>query len=107
MGVVTAKRTWLDDRVDVLLEELDQLGLSMPRSAVEDLIRERVRSVATQMRTDAAARQYLTDEVVKTIAQTIALGLAEEAPGSDIVSDPRTAYVPVNDPLWDAESGRA
>lgn len=46
---------WIDARVDVLLTELSDLGMSMSRVAAAELIRERVEWVATQMRIGKAA----------------------------------------------------
>jgi len=87
---------WIDIRVDVLLTELSDLGMSMSRVAAAELIRERVEWVATQMRIGkAAARPYLTDDAVKGLAESIAFSMAEEAPGADVLASPRTAEVPV------------
>jgi hypothetical protein len=94
---VSPKPTWINDRVDVLLAELNELGMSMSRAAAAALIRERVEWVASQMRiTKASARPYLTDEAVKGLAHTIAFSVAEEAPGADVLESPRTAALPVS-----------
>lgn len=80
---------WLDQRVELLLAELSQLGMTMTPSADGDLIRERVDWVATNMRIGkAAARPYLTDETVKRLAETIAFSMTEETPGADVLALP-------------------
>jgi hypothetical protein len=94
--IMSPQSKWIDIRVDVLLTELSDLGMSMSRVAAAELIRERVEWVATQMRIGkAAARPYLTDDAVKGLAESIAFSMAEEAPGADVLASPRTAEVPV------------
>lgn len=87
---------WKEERVDVLLSALSDLGMAMSRAAAGELIDERVQFVAGQMRvTPATARRYLTDEAIIGLAQTLAFGLVEEAPGADLLSAPRDARIPV------------
>lgn len=70
---------WAQGRVDALLSALDTYGMVMSRAAAEDLITERVGSVAQLMRTTkATARHYLTDEAIAGMAESIAFSLAEE-----------------------------
>lgn len=90
------RRTWLDDRVDVLLAALDEYGMDASRVSAAELIQERVQRVAAHMRvTPATARRYLTDEAVRDLAQTVVVTVADEAPGADVLASPRTAAVPV------------
>jgi hypothetical protein len=94
--VAGRRRTWLDGRVDVLLAALDEYGMSASAVSAAELIQERVQWVAAQMRvTPATARRYLTDEAVRDLARTMALTVADEAPGADLLASPRTAAVPV------------
>lgn len=87
---------WREDRIDVLLAALSEVGMSMSRSAAGELIDERVQFVATQMRvTPRTARTYLIDEAVQALATTMAFGLVEEAPGADVLEAPRTSTIPV------------
>lgn len=90
------RRTWLDGRVDVLLAALDEYGMSASTVSAAELIRERVQWVAAQMRvTPATARRYLTDEAVRDLARMMAVTVADEAPGADVLASPRTAAVPI------------
>ncbi len=90
------RRTWLDDKVDVLLALLGEYGMDTSRVSAAELIRERVQWVATQMRvTPATARRYLTDEALRDLARTVVVSVADEAPGADVLASPRTAAVPV------------
>jgi hypothetical protein len=93
---MTARRVWRDQRVDVLLAAVADLGMSMSRAAAGELIDERVQFVAAQMRvSEPTARRYLTDEAVRGLAQSIAFSLVEETPGADLFSVPRDARIPV------------
>jgi hypothetical protein len=94
---VAAKRgTWLDRRADALVAELGNLGLTMTHEAAAELVRERVRFVASQAGfSESAARRYLTEDAVRSLARVIALDLADERPGSDVHSQPRTIPVAV------------
>jgi len=75
---------------------MSDLGVSMSRPAAGELIEERVQYVAAQMRvTPATARTYLTDETISGLAQSIAFGFVEEAPGADLFAAPRDARIPV------------
>ncbi len=93
---MTGRRTWLDGRVDVLLAALGEYGMDASRPAAAELIRERVDWVSSQMRVTAAtARHYLTDDVLRELAATMAVSVADEAPGADVLASPRTAEVPI------------
>jgi hypothetical protein len=93
---MTAKQTWVDGRVEVLLAALQDLGLSASHTAAADLIRERVDWVSSQIGiSPAAARRYLTDDAVQELAQTMAFALVQETPGADVLDAPRTAAVPL------------
>jgi hypothetical protein len=94
--VAGRRPTWLDGRVDVLLAALDEYGMDTSRVSAAELIRERVDWVAAHMRvTPATGRRYLTDEVVRDLARTVVVTVADEAPGADVLASPRTAAVPV------------
>ncbi len=70
--------------------------MSMSKAAAGELIDERVKFVASQMRVSTAtARTYLTDEAIKGLAQTLAFSFVEETPGADLVSAPRDAAIPI------------
>ena len=93
---MSAKQTWVDGRVDVLLAALHELGLSASRAAATGLIHERVRWVSSQAGiSPAAARRYLTDEALEALAQTMAFSLVEETPGADVIEALPTAGVPL------------
>lgn len=93
---MTGSKPWRDDRINVLLTALSDVGMSMSRSAAGDLLDERIQFVATQMRvTPRTARTYLSDEAVQDLANTLAFHLVEEAPGADVLESPRTSTVSV------------
>ncbi len=94
--VSSPQRTWLDGRIDVLLAALGDYGMHVSRIAAGELVRERVRWVAAQMGfTPATARRYLTDDAIRGLARSMAVAVAEEAPGADVLESPRTAALPL------------
>ena len=75
---------------------LDEYGMSASAVSAAELIQERVQWIAAHMRvTPATARRYLTDKAVRDLARTMAVTVADEAPGADVLASPRTAAVPV------------
>jgi hypothetical protein len=89
---VTPKPTWVDGRVDALLAALHDLGMSASRAAAAELVAERVGWVSSQMRiSPAAARRYLTDDAMTSLARTMVISVADETPGADILESARTA----------------
>lgn len=93
---MTPRRSWRDKRVDVLLAAMSELGMSMSRAAAGELIDERVKFVAAQMRvSEPTARGYLSDEAVRGLAQSMAFSFVEETPGADLFTAPRDARIPV------------
>ncbi len=62
------RRAWLDSKIDVFLEELAASGMHLDRQRAGELITGQVGAVATLMTvTEATARGYLDDEIVKDI----------------------------------------
>ncbi|MGH3195136.1 MAG: hypothetical protein ACRDNT_04210 [Streptosporangiaceae bacterium] len=85
------RRTWLDSKTDVLLEELAASSMHLDRQRAGELIAERVRAVAALMRvTEATARTYLDDETVKDMARRMLFDVVGERPGADLIEAPRT-----------------
>ena len=90
------RRTWLDQKVDVLLEELAASGMDVDRQRAGELITGRVRAVAALMRVTApTARKYLDDETVRDMARRMLFEFAAEQPGADLLVVPRTVPVPL------------
>ena len=90
------RRTWLDQKVDVLLEELAASGMDVDRQRAGELITDRVRAVAALMRVTApTARKYLDDETVRDMARRMLFEFAAEQPGADLLVVPRTVPVPL------------
>jgi hypothetical protein len=90
------RRTWLDSKIDVFLEELAASGMHLDRRRAGELITGRVRAVAARMRvTEATARTYLNDEIIKEMARRMLFGVARERPGADLLEAPRTVPLPL------------
>ena len=90
------RRTWLDSKISVLLEELAESGMHLDRQRAGELITGQVRAVAALMGvTEASARRYLGDEAVKDMARRMLFEVAAERPGADLLEAPRTVPVPL------------
>ena len=90
------RRTWLDSKIDVFLEELAASGMHLDRQRAGELITGQVRAVATLMSvTEATARTYLGDEIIKDMARRMLFEVASERPGADLIEAPRTVPLPL------------
>jgi hypothetical protein len=90
------RRTWLDNKVDVFLEELAASGMHLDRHRAGELITGQVRAAAALMRvTEATARTYLGDEIIKDMARRMLFEVAGERPGADLMEAPRTVPLPL------------
>ena len=90
------RRTWLDSKIDVFLEDLAASGMHLDRQRAGELITGQVRAVATLMRvTEATARTYLGDEMIKDMARRMLFQVAGERPGADLMGAPRTVPLPL------------
>ena len=85
------RRAWLDSKIDIFLEELAASGMHLDRQRAGELITGQVRALATLMRaTEATARTYLDDEIIKDMARRMLFEVAGERPGADLMEAPRT-----------------
>jgi hypothetical protein len=85
------RRTWLDSKIDVFLEELAVSGMHLDRQRAGELITVQVRALAILMRvTEATARNYLDDEIIKDMARRMLFEVVDERPGADLMEAPRT-----------------
>jgi hypothetical protein len=75
------RRTWLDNKIDVFLEELAASSMHLDQHRAGELITGQVRAVAALLRvTEATARTYLGDEIVKDMARRMLFEVAGERP---------------------------
>ncbi len=90
------RRTWLDSKIDVFLEELAASGMHLDRQRAGELITGQVRAVTALMRvTEATARTYLGDEIITDMARRMLFEVAGERPGADLMEAPRTVPLPL------------
>ena len=90
------RRTWLDSKIDVFVEELAASGMHLDRQRAGELITGQVRAVAALMRvTGATARSYLGEEIIKDMARRMLFEVAGERPGADLMEAPRTVPLPL------------
>jgi hypothetical protein len=81
------RRTWLDSKIDVFLEELAASGMHLDRQRAGGLVRA-VAALAGV--TEATARTYLGDEAIKDMARRMLFEVVGERPGADLMEAPRT-----------------
>ena len=80
----------------MFLEELAASGMHLDRQRAGELITGQVRGVATLMSvTEATARTYLGDEIIKDMARRMLFEVAGERPGADVMEAPRTVPLPL------------
>jgi len=88
------RRTWLEQSTDVMVGELDALGLSAPPAQLGAMIQKTLTEVAENLGiSESSARRYLDAERLRGLAQEAALQLAQEQPGADLYGLPRTIPV--------------
>lgn len=86
--------SWLDQRTDVMADELEGLGLRAPRAQLAAMIQKALTEVARSLGiSESSARRYVDDERLRGLAQEVAFLLAPEQPGADLVSLPRAIPV--------------
>lgn len=75
---------------------VNERGLTMTDQAAHQLLTERVQAVAEQMRISVRrAQAYLTDESLAVMVDRMVATLADEAPGADLCTEPRTTSITV------------
>ena len=80
----------------MFVEELAASGMHLDRQRAGELITGQVRAVATLMSiTEATARTYLGDEIIKDMARRMLFEVAGEQPGADLMEAPRTVVLPL------------
>ncbi len=90
------RHTWLDDKIDVFLEELAASGMHLDRQRAGELITGQLCAVTTLLRvTEATARTYLDDEIIKDMARRMLFEVVGERPGADLMEAPRTVSLPL------------
>jgi len=90
-----AKR-WIDSKVDLMQQVVDELGMVADRAALETVLRERVEAVAAQIGiSSTSARRYFNDETVKEMARSMVVAFAEERPGADLSDAERDVMLPL------------
>lgn len=89
-------RAWLGERAERLIEMVNDRGMTMTDQAAQQLLTERVQAVAERLRVGVRqAQTYLTDEALAGVVDSMVETLADEAPGADLVTEPRTTALTV------------
>jgi hypothetical protein len=85
--VTTVRRSpWLNDRVAVLLARLAEYDTTLPEATAREVISDHLDTTARLMRIGRqAAKFYVTDEVINTIADRI-LGIDQAEGEANVIS---------------------
>ena len=88
--------TWLRQRAELLVAELDSLGLETTAFEAEEYVAHRLSAVAAQMRiSEVSARRYVGDAQVQDVAREVAFRLVDERPGANALDMERDTRVAV------------
>lgn len=88
------ERTWLREAAIGLAARVHAQGMTISVDAAETLLVDRHISAATQLGvTERSARQFLDDATLDDLAQRLVADFANEAPGADMFTLPRTATI--------------
>jgi hypothetical protein len=86
---------WLEHGTDVVLKELSDLGLVAARHHVAGMLRRHLGTLAASLGiTERSVQRYVNDENLRELARHMAVELAAEQPGADLLVQPRTVPVP-------------
>lgn len=86
---------FLEDRAQILIALLAERGLTMSTDACKILISTRITSLSQQLgMSEASARKYFSDEALSQMADSLADEIADECPGTELHTLPRTASLP-------------
>jgi hypothetical protein len=88
-------RDWLDHSADVILKELSNFGLVAARDHVAGMLSCHIATLAAGLGiTERSVHRYVDDERLRELARHIAVQLAAEQPGADLLAQPRNVPVP-------------
>lgn len=89
-------QNWLRDCAIGLSKRVEDRGLSLSVDAAESFLAERHITAAEHLdMSPRAARQFLNDAALNELADRLVADFADEAPGGDLFSLPRTATITV------------
>jgi len=87
---------WITSKAKALIEETSSFGMTLDQVAAEEVIQDRLQTIAAAMRvTEATARRYLDDDTIRNLARSMVVSFFEEQPGLDLaVAEPDTEIDP-------------
>jgi hypothetical protein len=86
---------WLEHGTEVVLKELSDLGLVAARQHVTGMLSRHLATLATGLGiTERSVQRYIDDANLRELARHIAVELAAEQPGADLLAQPRNLPVP-------------
>jgi plasmid stabilization system protein ParE len=88
-------RDWLERGTAVVLRELSNFGLVAARQHIAGMLSQHIATLATGLGiTERSVQRYVDDENLRELARHIAVQLAAEQPGADLLAQPRNVPVP-------------
>jgi len=86
---------WPEHGTDVVLKELSKFGLVAAREHVAAMLDRQVAALAAALgMTELSVQRNIADDNLRELARNIALELADEQPGADLLAQPRNVPVP-------------
>jgi len=86
---------WLEHATEVVLKELSDFGLVAARHHVTAMLSSHLSTLATGLGiTERSVQRYVDDSNLRELARNIALELAAEQPGADLLAQRRNVPVP-------------
>ncbi|WP_344036647.1 hypothetical protein, partial [Mycolicibacterium alvei] len=88
---------WLKKLATGLVEKVEARGMTLTIEGAEVVVAERVRAVAATMKiTERSARAYFDHDGLAALADGLVETFADEEPGTDLLTLPRTGALPVS-----------
>ncbi|WP_286085692.1 hypothetical protein [Mycolicibacterium goodii] len=88
--------SWLHERAAGLVARVGERGMTLTVEAAETILAERHTTAAAQLGvTERTARAHLDDAALDALADRLVATFANEEPGSDLFTLPRTAHISV------------
>lgn len=87
---------WLHESANALAKRVEERGMILPVETAEAFLAERHHTAATELGVgERSARQFLDDDMLDELADHLVGTFADEEPGSDLFTLPRTAHITV------------
>lgn len=88
---------WLQKMGAAFVERIAEHGMTVTQHFAETVVADRVKAVAAALHiTERSARAYIDLDAIAAMADSVAESVADEEPGADLLTLPRTADLPIS-----------